>query len=274
MFQLGNDELSLTLLDPVEDEDRLGTRYVSGCYVYQIEDARLGPLFSGPAYPHDPPPVFDGQGIPEAFRHTVDPVDGRRLVLGNSIIADDGSGGREKEVVERCRWRTDQEEVRLRMSTTQRFGEVGLNLHRELTLAGREVTSSTLVQNIGSVALPLMWFAHPFFPWPEDGVCCHFACDVSLPDNPGFRVNDDGYIERIPEHDWSRGQFIQIDGIKGQKIDATMRHQTRGQMQIQGDFSMSEMPIWGNACTVSFEPYLEQQVAPNDEFSWTLTYHV
>ena len=53
-----------------------------------------------------------------------------------------------------------------------------------------------------------------------------------------------------------------------------MRNQTRGQMQIQGDFSMSEMPIWGNACTVSFEPYLEQQVAPNDEFSWTLTYHV
>ena len=274
MFQLGNDELSLTLLDPVEDASRLGVRYVSGCYVYQIDDARLGPLFSGPVYPVDPPPVFDGQGIPEAFRLTVDPSEGCSIVFGNAIIADDGSRGRDKAALERCRWRTDQEELRLRMSTTQQFGDISLNLHREIALAGREITSSTRVQNTGSAPLPLMWYAHPFFPWPEDGVCCRFSCNVNLPENPGFRVNDEGFIERIPEHDWGKGQFIQIDGVQGHHIEATMRHPTRGEMMVTGDVAMSEMPIWGNACTVSFEPYLQQVVAPNTELTWSLTYHV
>jgi hypothetical protein len=96
LYYLGNDELRLTLLDPVEDEGRLGTRYVSGCYVYQIDDARLGPLLSGPAYPQDPPPGFHGQGIPEAFRLTVDPAKGRGIVLGNAIVADNGRRSRDK----------------------------------------------------------------------------------------------------------------------------------------------------------------------------------
>lgn len=274
MFHLGNKELNLTLLDPVQDEARLGTRYVSGCYVYQIEDARLGPLFSGPAYPHDPPPVFDGQGIPEAFRFTVDPVEGKAIVFGNAIIVDDGSRGREKQVVERCRWRTDHEDVRLRMSTTQRFGDLALNLHREICLAGRELTSSTTVQNVGTVPIPVMWYAHPFFPWPQDGVCCRFSCDVSLPDNPGFGLNADGFIERDPSHDWDKGQFVQIDGVRGHQLDAVMRHPDRGEMTVTGNFDMSEMPIWGNACTVSFEPYLEQAVAPNTELAWSLTYNL
>jgi len=146
LFHLGNDQLSLTLLDPVTDASRLGARYVSGCYVYQIEDTRLGPLFSGPVDPDDPPPVFDGQGIPEAFRYTVDPADGQGIIFGNSIIADDG-GARQKEVIERCRWRTDHQEVQLRMSTTHHFVDLSLNLHREIALAGRQITSSTRVQN-------------------------------------------------------------------------------------------------------------------------------
>lgn len=274
MFTLGNDELTLSLLDPVEEADRLGTRYVCGGYVYQVEDANLGPLFSGPVYPDDPPPVFDGQGIPEAFRVTTDPVDGQNIVFGNSIIVDDGSRGRIKEVAERSRWRIDDQETQIRMSTTQRFGDMALNLHRLISLTGRQITSSTRVQNIGSVALPIMWYAHPFFPWPEDGVCCRFSCDIDLPDNPGFGLNDDGFITRTADHDWDKGQFIQIGGVQGHRIEAVMKHPSRGEMTVSGDFAMSEMPIWGNACTVSFEPYLQQSVAPNDEFAWSLTYSV
>jgi|TARA_B100001964_G_C14200402_1_gene585467 hypothetical protein len=274
LFCLGNDELSLTLLDPVEDETRLGTRYVSGCYIHQVEVARLGPLFSGPVYPEDPPPVFHGQGIPEAFRITVDPVDGQGICFGNSFFADDGSSRRHRKAIERCRWRIDQEEVRLRMSTTQRFGDLAINLHREIALAGREVTSATRVQNIGSVPVPLTWFAHPFFPWPEDGVCCRFSGDISLSDNPGFGLDENGFIVRLPDHDWSRGQLTQIEGLKGHRLDAVMRHPVRGEMTVQGDFAMSQMPIWGNACTVSFEPYLEESVDPNAELAWSLSYHL
>jgi len=275
LLHLGNDELTLTLLDPVEDEGRLGTRYVSGCYVYQIDDTKLGPLFSGPAYPDDPPPVFDGQGLPEAFRSTMDPVDGRGIVFGNAIVVDDGSRSREKQVLERCSWSVDQDqERRLRMSTTQRFGDRALNLHREIVLSGRKITSTTRMQNIGTLPLPLTWFAHPFFPWPEDGVCCRFSCDINLPDNAGFRINADGFIERIAGHDWSRGVFVQVDGVKGHLIEAAMRHPTAVEITVQGDFPMSAMPIWGNARTVSFEPYLEDTVAPDAEVEWSLSYVV
>ena len=130
------------------------------------------------------------------------------------------------------------------------------------------------MQNIGSVPVPLTWFAHPFFPWPEDGVCCRFSGDISLSDNPGFGLDENGFIVRLPDHDWSRGQLTQIEGLKGHRLDAVMRHPVRGEMTVQGDFAMSQMPIWGNACTVSFEPYLEESVDPNAELAWSLSYHL
>lgn len=332
MLSLGNDELALTILDPVDDgdhrefpagassaphppprrdgrrwraadEDRLGTRYVSGGYVYQVEDARLGPLFSGPAYPRDPPPAHDGQGLPEAFRPMTDPGSGKRLVIGNAVIADEGTRGSEHAVLERCRWRTEHGQVRLRMATTQQLGAWSLNLYREICLTGREIASSTRVVNRGAAPLPLVWYAHPFFPWPADGVCCRFSRAVTVADNPGLRVNADGLaapagslwrahrrrrirhrlamaalagaqIERIAAHDWQKGQFVQIEGVAGQRLEAVQRHPTRGEVTVSGDFEMSHMPIWGNACTLSFEPYLTREVPAGAELAWSLTYRV
>ena len=53
-----------------------------------------------------------------------------------------------------------------------------------------------------------------------------------------------------------------------------MRHPTGGRIMVEGDFPMSRMPIWGNARTVSFEPYLEETVSPDAELAWSLTYRV
>ena len=67
MFTLDGENLKLWLLDPVADADKLGSRYCSGGYVWQLADARHGELLSGPCFPSPSPPPFDGQGLPEVF---------------------------------------------------------------------------------------------------------------------------------------------------------------------------------------------------------------
>lgn len=272
MLYLGNDELRLAVLDPLAEEDRLGTRYVSGGYIYQVEDTRLGPLVSGPAYPDERPPVFDGQGLPEAFRDSLDGLDGQCLRIGNAIVEASGEGSRGATVIERCHWRIEPQEARLGMSTTQRFADWEFHLYRDVALDGRQVISSTRIENCGAAALPLRWFAHPFFPWPADGVCCRFGVPVRVPDNPGFRVNEDGFIARLPQHDWQKGQFVQIEGATGHRLQAEQRHPALETVSVRGDFEVAQMPIWGNACTVSFEPYLRHEVASGQDLFWSLTY--
>jgi len=47
------------LADPVAALNHMGTRYCTGGYIYQIEDATHGPLLSGPDYP-GPFSVYNG----------------------------------------------------------------------------------------------------------------------------------------------------------------------------------------------------------------------
>ncbi|MEE2658725.1 MAG: hypothetical protein VX733_09500 [Candidatus Latescibacterota bacterium] len=277
MLYLANDELRLHVLDPVADQSRLGTRYTSGCYVYQIEEARHGPLMSGPVYPSDPPPVFDGQGIPEAFPYTLDPIDGKRLAIGIGIIHDDESDENEfntRKVAERCTWEIEAAESSLQMRTSQSMADHALQLQRRLTLQGRELTSTSQLRNTGDAPLPTIWFAHPFFHWaPASPWVCRFrGFTATMNDNPGFRVGADNAVERISDHDWEAGQFVHIEGCTGYLLDAEQSHPSLGKIAVTGDFALARMPIWGNACTVSFEPYLEQTLQPGEELSWSLTY--
>src|SRR6266487_3813963 len=109
MLHLANRELTLDLLDPVADAARQGARFCWGGYIYQVHDAKLGPLVSGPEFPNPEPPTFDGQGLPESFRHrrregtTPFTWSGNTgLAIGAGILA---AGERNSvTLMEPCRW--------------------------------------------------------------------------------------------------------------------------------------------------------------------------
>ena len=92
MLHLANAELTVDLLDPTDPAEhaRQGARYCWGGYIWQVRDARLGPLLAGPQWPAPDPTPYNGQGLPESFRHsdfhTQRPLrlrDGRGWIVGD-----------------------------------------------------------------------------------------------------------------------------------------------------------------------------------------------
>ena len=67
MYTLESAELTVSILDPVVDQIRLGSRYCVGGYIYQVTDFDQGELLTGPQYPDPYPDTFDGQGAPDMF---------------------------------------------------------------------------------------------------------------------------------------------------------------------------------------------------------------
>lgn len=60
--------------------------------------------------------------------------------------------------------------------------------------------------------------------------------------------------------------------MAGQRLRSTAFHALGGAVGVAGDWPMASMPIWGNECTVSFEPYCEPSVGGAAE-TWQLTYN-
>jgi hypothetical protein len=79
MLTLTDARLRVEVLDPeaAAELPLQGLRFCRGGYVWQVHDERLGPLLSGPEYPAPAPVPFNGQGLPESFRHRT--RDGRPL---------------------------------------------------------------------------------------------------------------------------------------------------------------------------------------------------
>ena len=117
MFTLENETLEVSILDPVADQDRFGTRYCTGGYIFQITDSRYGALLSGPTYP-DEFDWFNGQGIPDAFNlmPLTEPGDSSPLGLIVGIGMCDLKAG---TVTEFCSWELRREETSITMSTLQ-----------------------------------------------------------------------------------------------------------------------------------------------------------
>src|SRR6476661_8464504 len=117
MFELSNRALRVEVLDPVADSARLGPRYAWGGYVWQVHDRVAGPLLSGPEWPDTAPSAFNGQGLPESFRHRT--LEGKPLTwrgeagvaLGAGELRADAFGN--ATVITPCEWSHETSPERL-----------------------------------------------------------------------------------------------------------------------------------------------------------------
>ncbi len=284
MYALSNPELTVLILDPVADVTRLGSRYCTGGYIWQVLDARHGELFAGPAYPLAPN-TFDGQGAPDMFQRALGaeaaPVGGVVGCIGVGLVR--RTSPREPfdvrynpEVIEFVKWEISCSPDSIAMRTEHTFRDWAYRLERTVSLQGRVIRSRTGIRSLGSAPLPVRWFAHPFFPVPSNNVLCRFSFPVGLPaDSPGYFLDAEGYVARKPAHDWRRGCYQALDLRQpGQVMRATQQHPRLGQLTVATDFAPAFLPIWGNDRTTSFEPYFERVLNQGAEASWSIEYHL
>jgi hypothetical protein len=270
MYTIQNQQLAVTLLDPDADQERFGTRYCTGGYIFQVEDAKVGPLLSGPTYP-DSFNVFDGQGIPDAFNHN--PLRAERTESEGQIIGIGHCNLASNTVNEFCVWRVEQTDASITMRTEQSVGQHALELERRVFVAGRTVSSQIALKNTGQSSIPISWFPHPFFPQLETSdELCKFNIPVHFPDNEGFAIADSGFIAR-KNWPWDKpGHFQALDHDATDHLVVFQKHPTIGLVAATCSYVPSFFPIWGNHKTFSWEPFLERTVARNQALSWSVDY--
>lgn len=269
MYTLANNELTVSIMDPIAERAHMGTRYCTGGYIYQIEDATRGPLLTGPTYP-GPFSPYNGQGIPDAFNlsplRELNTGAGPHLILGIGLcdLAAD-------TVAEHCQWEIKQEGGVISFRTEQALQGWALTLERTVSLIGRTVRSWTRVTNTGHAFLPIRWFPHPFFPLPPGDEFCRLNVPVSLRDNPGYDLAPSGYIRRkagAPPD----GYFLAIEHEAQSNLTVLQKHPVLGLVAGTCSYVPAFFPIWGNRNTFSWEPYFERMKAPGQTTTWWIDY--
>jgi hypothetical protein len=280
VLRLTGDGLRVDVLDPRVDVARLGARYCSGGYVWQVCDERHGALLAGPQFPDEPPP-FDGQGAPEVFEIALGQHAAR---VGDEVyVIGVGRVRRESQVrpfhvrdnpsvTERTAWEVaGTEPSTLRFHTSAVFGEFAFELERTVKLVERTLSSTTALRNVGARELPLRWFAHPFFPWAgERGL--RSSLELALPHDAALVEDTDGFIARRPGSDWSRGHYVLPRVALGGKLAVEQCHPKLGAVRAACRFPLGGLALWGNERTLSFEPFFQTIVATGTTAAWSVAY--
>lgn len=280
MYTLANGELSVAILDPAADLDRCGSRYIVGGYIYQISDTAKGELLSGPEYPNPRPNLFDGQGAPDHFVTVLGeaPVGGEVAGIGVGRIrrtsAKEPFSVRENpEVAQFLPWQVTRTDDSITMQTEDAFKEWAYHLARTVGLHERTVRVQTAIENRGSAPLPIRWYAHPFFPLTPDRVYCKISPPVTVPENPGYFLNADGFICQKLDYDWAKGHFQLLEYDKvGESMTFVERHPLVSEVTAVTDFMPDWLPIWSNHRTFSFEPYYIRELPAGESAAWSIEY--
>lgn len=269
MFTLKNDALEVSLLDPIADQDRFGTRYCTGGYIFQIHDPKHGDLLSGPTYPKSFN-WFDGQGIPDAFnKHPLqDPQAPSHTAL---IIGIGLCNLQANTVTEFCTWHIEQLKSTITYKTTQTHHTFALELTRNVTLLNRTVRSHTHIKNTGKLPIPINWFPHPFYPQTQTDELCKFNISVTFPENAGFEQIENGFICR-KGWPWEKGYYQALDHTSHTNLVILQKHPILGLIAATCSYVPNFFPIWGNPNTFSWEPFYERTIAPNQETTWWIDY--
>lgn len=276
MFQLENRELRVELIDPERDRERLGPRFCWGGYIWQVYDADGRALLSGPEFPKPDPLPFNGQGLPESFRHrTRDGVPltwrgDEGIAIGVGAIAVDQQ--REVVITAPCKWTITSTTDRIRFETEHAAAGFACHVTREVRLEGRLVTSTSWLRNVGSRPLSLQWFAHPFFPLTDGRVRAELPPGTALPVNDGFDVINSVLTSKRAFRGKDDGQFALLQLRAGMRLDAVLDHPLLSEMAFGTSFVPDECPVWGNAATFSIEPYQTLELAAGEMRQWLVWY--
>jgi hypothetical protein len=272
MYHLENAQLRVDLLDPVLDATRLGARYCHGGYIWQVHDAELGPLVSGPEYPGATPSPFNGQGLPESFRHrtregtplTWEGTRGVAIGAGTLSLGDNDA----VLLAAPCEWQIASTAAGMKFRTGQSLGPLSYNLVRTVELFDRTIVSSTELTNVGGATLALQWFAHPFWPLVRGRAEVTLPAGASVTDNPGFEVTDGMLRFRRPFVTDSDQQFAVLQLPADRELSVAVNHPKLTRVRFTSSFFPSECPVWANARTISVEPYLSLNLARGESRTW------
>lgn len=268
MYTLRNEQLTVEVLDPVADQGRFGVRYCTGGYIFQVHDARHGPLLTGPTYPESFN-WFDGQGIPDAFNLMPlrDPTSKLSLILGIGLC-----DLAEQQVMEFCSWDVEIAPTSIRMRTQHAFEGFGVELERTVTLLGRTLRSATRLRNVGQRTVPICWFPHPFYPQPEGDELFRLNILVQMPENEGYALAENGFVVRRALAEGYQGYYQALDHQAQQPLVVLQRHPALGLVAATCSYVPNFFPIWGNHFTFSWEPFFERTTAPGQTLEWWIDY--
>lgn len=280
MLALANADLSVALLDPADPTDqlRLGTRYCWGGYIWQVRDPAAGDLLTGPEWPLHHPSAFNGQGLPESFRHAEFGTnrrlileDNRGFIIGIGDVALNIAG--ELAVSQPATWTITRSADALEFCTAQSGNGYACQLTRRIALTGRTLTSATRLTNTGTRPLPLHWFAHPFFALTDRRLTCALPATWSMADNVGYALDAQHRItfKRQFQHR-DDGHFEQLKIGAHTPLRTVVSHPRLTQLTFATDFTPDMCPVWGNSNTWSIEPYIQSELAPGASRAWTLRY--
>jgi hypothetical protein len=269
MYRLANESLEVTILDPVTDSERLGVRYCTGGYIFQVTDTQLGPLLSGPTYP-DSFNWFDGQGIPDAFNLSplLDHGNDNPLALVLGVGVCDLQA---REVETFCTWEVNEEPNTVLFRTEHSFHSYTVALERSVTLTGRTVRSWTRLHNRSPMPIPLRWFPHPFYPQPGTDDLIKVNLPVAAIEHEAYALGDNGFITRSG-WPWQQGHYLPLDHAPTAPLVVLQRHPLLGLAAAVCSYAPTYFPIWGNPNTFSWEPFLEQTVGMGQSLTWWIDY--
>ncbi|MCR6628979.1 MAG: hypothetical protein NVV74_02390 [Magnetospirillum sp.] len=273
MLTLANDQLSLDLLDPIDDRAKLGPRFCWGGYLWQITDRTAGPLLTGPEWPKADPSPFNGQGLPESFRHSS--RTGQRhtwngdqgVTLGAGALTPNGS-----EVATPCDWVIAPTAHEITFTTEQAAAGFHYAITRKISLKGRTVTSFSQLTNRAATPLMLEWFAHPFFALTDRLIEMEVPAGSRLTDNPGFVLDDQRFTQKRRFESITDGHMDFLRLPAAHPVRVRLSHPKLTHVDFSTSFVPSECVVWGNSNTFSIEPYQTLALLPGETKHWTLRY--
>jgi hypothetical protein len=87
----------------------------------------------------------------------------------------------------------------------------------------------------------------------------------------GYALGENGFIARRG-WPWTEGNYLPLDHAATAPLVLLQRHPKLGLVGASASYVPDYFPVWGNAQTFSWEPFLERTVGPGQALEWWIDY--